>query len=87
MSSDPEARPGVATAGSVLAGLIGAGIEPSRTPALHEREGAAEGLVYIYKKIDLDVLGVGAEALPELLSAAERMGFTGAAAAGAEGST
>ena len=77
MSSDPEARPGVATAGSVLAGLIGAGIEPSRTPALHEREGAAQGLVYVYKKIDLDVLGLGADALPELLSAAERIGFAG----------
>ncbi len=77
MSSDLEARPGVAAAGSVLAGLIGAGIEPSRTPALHEREGAAQGLVYVYKKIDLDVLGLGADALPELLSAAERIGFAG----------
>ena len=26
---------------SVLVGLIGAGIQASRTPALHEREGAA----------------------------------------------
>jgi shikimate dehydrogenase len=63
--------------GTVLAGLIGAGIQPSRTPAMHEREGAEQGLAYIYKKIDLEVLGLGPEALPELLSAAERMGFCG----------
>ena len=29
---------------NVLAGLIGAGIQQSRTPAMHEREGAAQGL-------------------------------------------
>ena len=29
---------------SVLCGLIGAGIQGSRTPAMHEREGAAQGL-------------------------------------------
>jgi shikimate dehydrogenase len=44
---------------------------------MHEREGAEQGLAYIYKKIDLEVLGLGPEALPELLSAAERMGFSG----------
>lgn len=31
---------------SVLAGLIGAGIQASRTPALHEREGDAQGIRY-----------------------------------------
>lgn len=61
----------------VLAGLIGAGIGASRTPPMHEREGAAQGLRYIYKTIDLDRLGLGADALPELLTAAERMGFAG----------
>src|ERR1700687_2489466 len=30
--------------GSFLVGLIGAGIQSSRSPALHEREGAAQGL-------------------------------------------
>ncbi len=62
---------------AVLVGLIGAGIQASRTPAMHEREGAAHGLRYIYKLIDLDTLGIEAEALPELLIAAERMGFAG----------
>ncbi len=62
---------------AVLAGLIGSGIQASRTPALHEREGAAQGLRLIYKLIDLDTLGLDAAALPELLAAAERMGFGG----------
>ncbi|MDF3868471.1 shikimate dehydrogenase [Pseudomonas denitrificans (nom. rej.)] len=62
---------------TVLAGLIGAGIQASRTPALHEREGDAQGLRYLYRLIDLDTLGVDAGALPDLLAAAERMGYTG----------
>ncbi len=62
---------------ALLAGLIGAGIQASRAPALHEREGAEQGLRYVYKLIDLDQLGLGAAALPELLTAAERLGFTG----------
>jgi shikimate dehydrogenase len=62
---------------SVLVGLIGAGIQASRTPAMHEREGAAHGLAYIYKIIDLETLGLTADALPELLAAARRFGFAG----------
>lgn len=62
---------------SVLAGLIGAGIQASRTPALHEREGAEQGLRYVYRLIDLDRLGLDVRALPELLSAAHRFGFAG----------
>ena len=65
------------TAPAFLIGLIGAGIQASRSPALHEAEGAAQGVRYLYKLIDLEVLGLGAEALPELLTAAERMGFAG----------
>jgi shikimate dehydrogenase len=60
-----------------LIGLIGGGIQASRSPALHEAEGAAQGVRYVYKLIDLEVLGLGVEALPELLTAAERMGFAG----------
>ncbi|WP_207883274.1 shikimate dehydrogenase [Pseudomonas sp. 30_B] len=62
---------------TVLAGLIGAGIQASRTPAMHEREGDAQGLRYLYRLIDLDALGVDAGALPDLLASAERMGYTG----------
>ncbi|WP_213875404.1 shikimate dehydrogenase [Pseudomonas sp. dw_358] len=62
---------------TVLAGLIGAGIQASRTPALHEREGAAQGLGYVYRLIDLDALKLDNNALEELLIATERTGFTG----------
>src|ERR1043166_9274678 len=62
---------------SGLVGLIGSGIQASRTPAMHEREGAAQGVAYVYKIIDLDTLGLTAAALPELLAAARRFGFAG----------
>ncbi|WP_445571291.1 shikimate dehydrogenase [Pseudomonas sp. E102] len=62
---------------TVLAGLIGAGIQASRTPALHEREGDAQGMRYLYRLIDLDALKLDSSALPDLLMAAERMDFTG----------
>jgi shikimate dehydrogenase len=44
---------------------------------MHEREGAAQGLAYIYRLIDLDVLGLSTETLPELLASANRFGFAG----------
>jgi shikimate dehydrogenase len=62
---------------SFLLGLIGSGIQGSLTPAMHEREGAEQGVKIIYKLIDLQKLGLDATALPELLTAAERMGFSG----------
>jgi len=61
----------------ILAGLIGAGIQASRTPALHEHEGDSQGLRYLYRLIDLDQLKLDSNALPDLLMAAERMNFTG----------
>ncbi len=61
----------------LLVGLIGAGIQDSRAPALHECEGRANGLDYQYRLFDLEALGVGIEALPELLVRAEREGFAG----------
>lgn len=62
---------------SVLLGLIGYGIQASLTPAMHEQEGAAQGLKLLYKLIDLEKLDLDVKALPELLIAAERMGFAG----------
>ena len=61
----------------LLLGLIGSGIQASLTPAMHEQEGEAQGLRVLYQKIDLDRLGLGVEALGDLLVAAERMGFAG----------
>lgn len=62
---------------SFLCGLIGSGIQASRTPALHMGEGDAQGFRLLYKIIDLNQPGLGAAALPELLQSAERMGFAG----------
>ncbi|CAB3641545.1 Quinate/shikimate dehydrogenase (NAD(+)) [Paraburkholderia phenoliruptrix] len=66
-----------ATAGSYLVGLIGAGIGGSLSPAMHEEEGSRLGLHYVYRRIDLEALKLDVSALPELLLAAERMGFNG----------
>ena len=63
--------------GRLLLGLIGSGIQASLTPAMHEREAAEHGLLGMYQRVDLDLLGVGPEALADLLSAAEKMGFVG----------
>src|SRR5260370_41910376 len=60
---------------TTLVGLIGTGIQPSRMPALHEREGAALGLAYIYRLVDLEVLPPGVSALPRLLMAAPPFAF------------
>jgi shikimate dehydrogenase len=64
-------------ADKLLVGLIGAGIQRSLTPAMHEEEARAQGLRLHYQLIDLDRSGQGPEALPMLLSAARTMGFAG----------
>ncbi|WP_243790376.1 shikimate dehydrogenase [Saccharopolyspora gloriosae] len=61
----------------LLTGLIGAGIGPSLSPALHEREAAELGLRCLYRRLDLDELGLPATAVGELLRAARLTGFTG----------
>ncbi|WP_328804862.1 shikimate dehydrogenase [Noviherbaspirillum galbum] len=61
----------------LLLGLIGAGIQASLSPALHEQEARQHGLRLHYQIIDLDKAGVGTEALPGLLKAARIMGFAG----------
>ncbi|MGD1224380.1 shikimate dehydrogenase [Streptomyces krungchingensis] len=62
---------------SYLVGLVGAGIGPSLSPALHEREGDRQGLRCLYRLIDIDELGVGPEAVGELVRAARGVGFDG----------
>lgn len=61
----------------VLAGLVGSGIGPSLTPALHEHEGDAQGMRYLYQRLDLDVLGLGAADVGRVLDAAHLAGFRG----------
>jgi shikimate dehydrogenase len=67
----------IANSPSVLVGLVGAGIQASRTPKLHEREGAEQGLRYVYKLTDLETLRLDASALREILTAAQRFDFAG----------
>lgn len=61
----------------LLVGLIGAGIQRSLTPAMQEEEARAQGLRLHYQLIDLDLRGLGAEALPGLLDAVRTIGFAG----------
>ncbi|MFH8238361.1 shikimate dehydrogenase [Streptomyces sp. NPDC018321] len=62
---------------SYLVGLIGSGIGPSLSPALHQREAGRQGLRYLYRLIDIDTLGVPPEAVGDLLRAARDLGFDG----------
>ncbi|MFI0240593.1 shikimate dehydrogenase [Streptomyces sp. NPDC016845] len=65
---------------SYLVGLIGSGIGPSLSPALHHREADRQGLRYLYRLLDLDVLGVRGrpqEAVKTLLHATRLLGFDG----------
>ncbi|MFM9370036.1 shikimate dehydrogenase [Streptomyces sp. Da 82-17] len=62
---------------SYLTGLIGAGIGPSLSPALHEREAVRHGVPLLYRTLDLDLLGTPPEQVGELLRAARQLGFDG----------
>jgi shikimate dehydrogenase len=64
---------------AILIGLIGTGIQGSAGPELQMTEGEQQGIRYIYRLIDLTLLHLGPEALPDLLLAAERTGFNGLA--------
>ncbi|WP_313812868.1 shikimate dehydrogenase [Glutamicibacter sp.] len=63
------------TAQSFLVGLIGDGVTPSLTPAMHEREADAQHLRYLYRPIDLSVLGRDASDVGRLLRAGAELGF------------
>jgi shikimate dehydrogenase len=62
---------------AVSVGLVGRGIGASRSPAMHQREGARLGMRYAYTLIDLDRLGLEDSALAEVVAAAEELGFAG----------
>lgn len=61
----------------LLLGLIGAGIQRSLAPALHEEEGRQHGLQVHYQLIDLHRPDAALEALPGLLAAVRLIGFGG----------
>ena len=59
------------------AGLIGFGIQRSLTPAMHMREGEAQGVDYRYDLIDLNERKLGPDDLEMLVAEAEAQGFCG----------
>jgi shikimate dehydrogenase len=61
----------------ILCGLIGAGIQGSRSPALHEREAKEQGLKCAYRLFDVDQPGAGPGGLADILASARREGFSG----------
>ncbi|MCV2487867.1 shikimate dehydrogenase [Geodermatophilus sp. YIM 151500] len=62
---------------SFLVGLLGTGIGPSLTPPMHEREADELGLRYLYRRLDLDRLGLPAGAVGEVVAAARLVGYDG----------
>jgi shikimate dehydrogenase len=63
--------------GKVLAGLLGRDIQSSRSPWLHEREAAAQGLRLLYSLFDFTVLARGDGDLGRFVDAARLLGFAG----------
>ncbi|WP_068272334.1 shikimate dehydrogenase [Aldersonia kunmingensis] len=58
-----------------VVGLIGTGVGPSLTPALHMAEGRAHGLDYVYRTLDLDALNVAPTRVGEILDWARTLGY------------
>ena len=58
-----------------LVGLVGTGVGPSLTPALHMAEGRAQGLDYVYRTIDLNACGVAPHQIGEVLAWARTLGY------------
>jgi shikimate dehydrogenase len=62
---------------TILAGLIGMDIQSSRSPEMHMREAAAQGLSLRYELFDLARDGHSAADLAAVLDSAQRDGFAG----------
>ncbi|MGH8852395.1 MAG: shikimate dehydrogenase [Casimicrobiaceae bacterium] len=65
------------TTAKFLVGLIGEGIQGSRSPALHEQEARELGLTLHYQLIDPARIERAVTGLPQLLDAAQAIGFAG----------
>ncbi len=71
------ARQASARQPSILVGLVGRGIQSSRSPRMHEAEGARLGLAYVYRLIDTAALPGTSARLADLIRSARLMGFSG----------
>ncbi len=58
-----------------VVGLVGARIEASLSPALHEREAAELGLDYRYKLLDIEQLGIPVDEFGDVLADARSAGM------------
>jgi shikimate dehydrogenase len=62
---------------SFLVGLVGKDIQRSKSPLMHEQEARELDLRLFYQLLDLTILKCDVDALGDLLSSAELMGFAG----------
>ncbi|WP_417686729.1 shikimate dehydrogenase [Roseibium sp.] len=62
---------------ALLAGLVGKGIQKSRTPEMHMAEAEAQGMRAIYTLIDAEAFESAVPDLGDLVRAAELAGFNG----------
>jgi len=77
VESAVDTGPAPASGRTVLVGLLGKGIQLSRTPAMHEAEGQALGIPYVYRLLDTDRMGGAAGDVSAILRFAEDFGFSG----------
>jgi shikimate dehydrogenase len=61
---------------SHLVGLIGDGVLPSLSPPLHEQEADQQGLRYLYRPLDLEVMGRRPEEVGAILREAAALGYS-----------
>lgn len=61
----------------LVVGLVGRGIQASRTPGMHASEGARLGLRYTYALIDFDLLGLPDDAIGDVVATVRELGFRG----------
>ncbi len=62
---------------SVLVGLVGKGIQLSRSPAMHEAEGRRLGIDYVYRLLDTEQMGPNPPPLAEIVNTAAQQGYSG----------
>ena len=62
---------------ALLTGLVGRGIQASRSPIMHELEAQRLGIRHAYILIDFDKLGLPDDALSTVLTTARKLGFRG----------
>jgi shikimate dehydrogenase len=72
-----QSAPPLAGRNAVLVGLAGRGIQASRSPIMHEREGARLGIPFRYVLIDFDTLGLKDSGIGAVVRAAAELGFAG----------